>query len=149
MHKTPLRRSARSAPRGRALTWLRRVMLLGCIAVSLALVGDQAVARTWALAGSAAAPSLGAQTRDSAFGLAVLAVGTAHGSAGSWSDGSIEAVSLLVLGLGLVGAGRFLGRTRQDGLGSSRSETQIQNPREAALRPHLPRLRSISGRSAR
>lgn len=149
MHMTPLSQSARSAPRSRAVTWLRRATLLGCIAVSLALVGDQAAARTWVQAGPGPVPGVDAQSRSTGLGLALLAVNTAHRSVGSWSDGSFEAVSLLALGLGLLGAGQVLGRTRHPGPGASRRAAGSPNAPGAVLRPHLPRLRSIGGRSGR
>lgn len=145
MH-TPVSQSARSAPRSRALTWLRRAALLGCIAASLALVGDQAAARTWV---PGPAPSVGVQSGNSALGLALLAVNTAHRSVGTWSDGSFEAMSLLALGLVLFGAGQVLGRKPRFGADSSRGAGSSKNDPGEVLRPFSPRLRSIGGRSGR
>lgn len=137
--------TARSAPRGSARTWLRRAALLGCIVFSLALVGDQAAARSWA---PAPAPGVGGHPGPSVMGLALLAVNTAHRSVGAWSDGSFEALSLLALGLGLFGAGQVLGRKPRFGSDGVREASVLEPAADGILRPHRPRLRSVGGRSA-
>ncbi len=137
--------TARSAPRGSARTWLRRAALLGCIALSLALVDDQAAARSWT---PAPAPGVGAYHGPSVLGLALLAVNTAHRSVGAWSDGSFEALSLLVLGLGLFAAGQVLGRRPRFGTDGVRQPSVLEPASDDVLRPHRPRLRSVGGRSA-
>ena len=101
-----------------ALSWARRAILLGSIAASLALAGDQAVAGARvpvdshpqslaAINGSGLAPALATGFETSV-----------RRSVDSMSDGSIEVVSLLILGLCLIGAGQALTRAGRTNRGS-------------------------------
>jgi len=97
----------------RPSAWTRRVLLLGAVALSLAFVGNPAAARTPGSAGSGGAGWL-ADTGSHGLTLAVGAYGTIHRSVSSWSDATTEAVSLALLGLGLIGTSRWLGRERRE-----------------------------------
>lgn len=90
--------------------WTRRAALLGSIAVSLALAGQSMTAG----AGAAVASRVDSET--SVYGAALdrtpipIVVDRLRGSVGPVSERSVELVSLFVLGLSLIGAGRALAR---------------------------------------
>jgi len=90
---------------------IRRAVLLCSVATSLLLVGDQT------LAGALSQTAVGAPSLTSAFqpNLALFAsvAVSVYQSAGSMSERSFEVVSLIVLGLSLLGGGRALARRRQ------------------------------------
>jgi hypothetical protein len=90
--------------------WIRRAVLLCSVAVSLVLIGDQTLAG--ALSETAVrAPSLTSAIQPN-FALFVGLAISVYQSAGSLSERSVEVVSLIVLGLSLLGGGRALARRR-------------------------------------
>jgi hypothetical protein len=82
-------------------------MLLAAIATSLALIGDRAAART------SVPPAASADAGAPGFVLATNVIGALHRQVGSLSDGALEAVSLLALGVGLIAAGQLMGQKRR------------------------------------
>ena len=96
----------------RPSAWARRVLLLGAIVLSLAFVGNPAAARTPGSSGGDGAGWI-ADAGGQGLTLATSLAGTVHRSVTSWSDATTEAVSLALLGLGLIGTSRWLGRERR------------------------------------
>lgn len=139
---------ARVTPHGRVSVWLRRFVLLGAVVLSLAMVGNPAAARGQG-ALTCDAPSAVADAGGAGLMLALNGIGALHRSVASWSDGTAESVFLLVLGVGLIGTGRWLGRgRRQDGARALPSSATT--PREATiLRPEDTRVMPFAKRAAR
>ena len=107
-----------------------RAVLLGSIAGSLALVGGQTVTQPHAAAQAAIAARVAA---GEAFPLSLATglAGAVRHTVDTWSDGSIEAVSLFVLGLSLIGAGQVLAgvrRRKQDARSAQASARSQERP---------------------
>jgi ABC-type uncharacterized transport system permease subunit len=124
-------------------------MLIGGIVISLALVGD----RTAAGARNAGAePSWTAApggVTATGLALAIHAYGTARRTAVSFVSGTSESLLLLALGTALIGAGRLLGRRRQDRRNESLSSGATAGMTAAVLRPLRPRAKPMSQEAAR
>jgi hypothetical protein len=95
-----------------APTLLRRAALAGSTAGSLALVGGQTVTRSHAATGLDLASRVGS-TEPFPLSLATGFIVAVRHTVQGWSDGSTEVVSLLVLGVGLIGAGQALAAAKR------------------------------------
>lgn len=140
---------ARVAPRGRASVWLRRSVLLGAVVLSLAMVGNPAAARGQGPLPSDAPSGVADDSGGPGLMLALNGIGALHRSVASWSDGTAESVFLLVLGVGLIGTGRWLGRARRQD-GDRAVPSSATTPQEATiLRPEETRVMPFARRAAR
>ena len=90
---------------------LRRAVLLCIIVTGLVLVGDHSLAG--ARSHAAAQVSSVTSTAQPSLALFTMVAASGHQSIRSMSERSFEVVTLLVLGLSLLGGGRALTRTRQ------------------------------------
>lgn len=124
-------------------------MLLGSIVVSLALVGSQAAARTSADLVPDPKPGANVDTRGTGLSLALHTPGAVYRSVGAMSDGAIEAVSLLALGLGLIGAGQALAQKRRHEHAATEDAAKPHGVAVVALESRRPGLRNVARRAAR
>jgi hypothetical protein len=91
---------------------LRRVALAGSTIGSLALAGSQTVTGPHAAGPLALSAHVGS-AEPYPLSLATSFIGAVRHTLQGWSDGTLEAVSLLVLGIGLIGAGQALAAAKQ------------------------------------
>lgn len=147
MLKSPSTQLPGTPPVQRVPTGIRRAALLGAMALSLALAGSPAAARVPGAAGTPG-PTWFSDVGAQGLALATGMFGIIHRSVGSWSESTIEAVSLLLLGFGLIATSRWLGRERRqrDALVTSATVTAEE---VATLKPQDTRVASFARRAAR
>ncbi|MCX6552126.1 MAG: hypothetical protein NTY02_14190 [Acidobacteria bacterium] len=83
-------------------SWVRRAMLVGATAMSLAFIGDHVMAKVGHLPVAGLGP-----------GSATTAVSGGRAPLGSVSDALVDAISLAALGLSLIGGSRVFGRQKR------------------------------------
>jgi hypothetical protein len=124
-------------------------VLLGAVVLSLAMVGNPAAARGQGPVPSGAPSGVIEDSGRTGLMLALNSIGALHRSVVSWSDGTAESVFLLVLGVGLIGTGRWLGRERRQE-GNRALPSSATTPLEASiLRPEDNRVMPFAKRAAR
>lgn len=128
--------------------WLRRALLLAGVVLSLAMVGDPAVAGTRSSSSPDPSSGLWMNPGRSGVTLAMNTVGAMYRSIDQWSDGATEAISLLALGLGLIGAGRVLGQKRH-ATQSALSAPETHGRADDVLKPHDIAVPSLAHRAVR